>query len=231
MKRFYSEVSTARAERDWQVLLDGRPVKTQGGGLQIAPNAVLAEALAAEWREQGEEIDPAKFLFRDMTDYALDIIRPARPAANAKLLAFAETDTLCYCAEPEDSLYHRQQEIWDPIVAEFEAREDVRFARVSGIMPQPQTGEMLAKLRSRLEGMDGFTLAALQPLASLSASLCIGLAALEPDADLAALWGAANLEEEWQASLWGRDGEAEQRLKARGIEFENAAQFVRLIRL
>ncbi|MGB3377716.1 MAG: molecular chaperone, partial [Allopontixanthobacter sediminis] len=60
------------------------------------------------------------------------------------------------------------------------------------------------------------------------ASLCIGLAALRPDADLDALWDAANLEELWQAELWGQDAEAEARLAQRHAEFRRGAEFVRL---
>lgn len=230
MKRFYREVLVEQVEDGWRVLLDARPVKTQIGEAQLAPTSALADALAAEWREQGQEIDAGKFIFRDLTDYALDSIRPNRAATIAKLLAFAETDTLCYRADPGDALHSRQQEVWEPLVSSLETSEDIRFARVSGIIHHPQSADTLAKLRIRLEAMDDFTLAALQLLASLSASLCIGLAALEDRADSVALWSAANLEQEWQANLWVRDAEAEARLKMRGDEFGNAAKFASLVK-
>ncbi|MCE2843368.1 MAG: molecular chaperone, partial [Novosphingobium sp.] len=71
----------------------------------------------------------------------------------------------------------------------------------------------------------------LNTLASLAASLVIGLAALEPDADAGALWIAAELEEEWQAELWGRDAEAEERRARRAAAFANAVRFAALARL
>ncbi|QZD94753.1 ATP12 family chaperone protein [Qipengyuania gelatinilytica] len=227
MKRFYKEVTTASTELGWTVSLDGRPIKTQGGQPQVVPSEDLAEMLAAEWREQGEEIDPSAFRYRDMTDYALDVIARDKDAVVEKLLGYAETDTLCYRANPEEALYRRQQEVWEPIVAGMEAREGVALHRISGILHRPQTEETLAKLRSRLEALDAFTLTALEQTTSLAASLCIGLEALEDGADGEALWDAANLEEDWQADLWGRDEEAEERRAKRKGDFLAAIRFAR----
>jgi chaperone required for assembly of F1-ATPase len=116
------------------------------------------------------------------------------------------------------------------LVAVCEARENIRLQRVSGVMHRPQDEAALATLKTRLEALDFFTLAALTTLASLSASLIVGLAALEPDADGEALWNAANLEEDWQAELWGRDWEAEERRERRKRDFLAAMEFARATR-
>ncbi|WP_374409046.1 ATP12 family chaperone protein [Pelagerythrobacter sp.] len=230
MKRFYREAAAAEVDGGWQVALDGRAVKTAGGAPQIVPTRALAEALAAEWNAQGETLDPAAFLMRGMADHAIDTVRPDRSAAIAKLLAFGETDTLCYRADPDEPLHPRQREAWEPLLAALEAREGIRFERVSGVMHRAQPPETLDALRARLETFNEFTLAALQAMASLTASLCVALAALENDADAADLWALANLEEDWQADLWGRDAEAEARGTARGREFTVAQAFARLAR-
>ena len=70
-------------------------------------------------------------LGRDLADYAIDHVRPERAAAIGKLLAYAETDTLCYRADPDEPLYRRQQALWEPLVAAFENHHGVRFERVS----------------------------------------------------------------------------------------------------
>ena len=113
MKRFYKDVSVERSAAGYHVALDGRPVKTQRGGSQIVGSKALAEELAAEWAGQGETIDPARFAFRDMADYALDVVSADRAGIAAKLLRYAETDTLCYRADPDEPLWHRQREVWD----------------------------------------------------------------------------------------------------------------------
>jgi chaperone required for assembly of F1-ATPase len=231
MKRFYKETQAAFETGGWQVKLDGRGVKTVGGRPQLLPSRALTEALAAEWAAQGEKIDLATFVLRDLADYALDVIAPDPATAIAGLLRYAETDTLCYRAEPGEALHDRQIERWEPLLKAAESRYGIEFERVSGIIHRPQPAETLAQLRDVLKGLDPFALAALNTLTSLSASLVIGLAALEPDADAGSLWIAADLEEEWQAELWGRDAEAEERRARRAAAFANAARFAMLARL
>jgi chaperone required for assembly of F1-ATPase len=230
VKRFYREVTCEPVEGGWQVTLDGRAVRTQGGGPQVVPSRALGEFLAGEWAAQGEEIDPRAFAYRDLADYAIDHVAPDREATIAKLLGYAETDTLCYRADPDEPLHKRQWQVWEPLVAALEAREGVRMERVSGIVHRPQPSATLAALRARLGAMDQFTLAALQTLASLAASLRIGLAALQPDADARALWDAAELEEQWQTEQWGRDAEAEARSERRRSDFLRAVEFARAAR-
>ncbi|MEP2736984.1 MAG: ATP12 family protein [Erythrobacter sp.] len=230
MKRFYKDVTVRQAEGGWQLALDGRALKTQGRRQQIAPSRALADALATEWDAQGEELDPASFTYRDLTDYALDIVA-ADPAAMVEtLVKYAETDTLCYRAEPEDALFARQQSEWEPILTSVEAREGVRFTRVSGIMHQAQPDTTLAKLRTALQSYDPFALAGLQTLSSLATSFCIGMEALQTGADPAHLWQAANLEELWQEELWGKDEEARERRAIREAEFMNAFEWTKLAR-
>ena len=230
VKRFYKQVSVESVDGGWQVALDGRGSKTQGGRAQILPAQPLAQMLAGEWQAQGEDIDPAAFRFRDMADYAIDMVASDPSATVQKLLGYAETDTLCFRADPEDALYRRQQEVWEPIVLGMEAREDVKLHRISGILHRPQTEETRARLHDRLNALDPFTLAALEQTTSLSASLCIGLEALEEGADGQALWDAANLEEDWQAERWGSDEEAQEHRAARKRDFLAAMDFTRAAR-
>ena len=228
MKRFWKDVSIEPHSGGWRLLLDGRAVKTQGGSAQIVPTPALAQALAAEWAAQGETIDPGRFMLRDLTDTALDVIAQDRASTVAVLLRFAETDTLCYRADPEDALHARQQELWDPLLSAAEARWDVHFIRVNGVLHQPQPAATLQRFELLLQSKSDFTLAALTTLASLAASLIVALAALEDGAEAEALWNAAELEEAWQAELWGSDYEAEHRRALRLAAFKAAMGFARL---
>ncbi|KWV92586.1 ATP12 family chaperone protein [Erythrobacter sp. AP23] len=230
MKRFYKDVTIEKTELGYHVALDGRPLKTQGGKPQVVESQNLAEALAAEWAEQGETLDAARFALRDMADYALDVVPATRAEIVAKMLRYVETDTLCYRAGPDEPFWHRQRDVWDPLVEAMETREGIKLERVSGIVARPHSPKIMKRLRARLEDLDDFALAALEQLASLAASLCVGLAALEDDADGEALWAAANLEEDWQVEQWGQDEEANARRARRLGEFLKAMEFARLAR-
>ncbi|APE27100.1 ATP12 family chaperone protein [Aurantiacibacter gangjinensis] len=226
MKRFYKDVSVAEAEGGWQVELDGRAIRTQSGGRQIVPTQALAQMLAAEWRAQGEEIDPKSFVYRDMADFALDVVAKDRGDTIGKLLSYAETDTLCYRAAPGEPLFDRQEEIWEPLVRACEARHGMRLERITGVIHQKQADGAIIALRERLESEDNFALAGLLTLTSLAASLVVGLAMLEDGANAEALFAAANAEEDWQAELWGWDHAAEEVRAARLEAFKRAAAFV-----
>lgn len=230
MKRFYKDVTVARADDGWRVLLDGRAIKTAGGRAQVVPTEALAEALAAEWAAQGEKIDPAAFRFRDLADFAIDAAAPARDETIRGLLSYAETDTLCYRADEGEALHDRQLEVWEPLLAAAERRWDIRFERVGGVIHRAQPAATLARMEAVMAAETDFALAALRMTASLAASLVIGLAAIAPGADPQGLWAAASLEEEWQADLWGRDAEAEERRARRFADFAGAARFASLAR-
>lgn len=230
MKRFYKAVAVEQVEDGWRVTLDGRGIKTAGGRPQVVPTQALAEAMAEEWAGQGEEIDTTAFLFRDMADFTIDAVTPDRAGSIAALLPYAETDTLCYRGDEGEALHDRQLAVWEPLLTAAEQRWDVHFERISGIIHRAQPAETLARMQAVLEAQSDFGLAALRNLASLSASLVIGLSALAEDADPKALWDVANLEEDWQAELWGKDAEAQARRDLRQAAFTAASRFAALAR-
>jgi chaperone required for assembly of F1-ATPase len=236
IRRFYKDVTLAEVAGGkmpgYQVMLDGRGIKTVGGAPQVVPSEALGEALAAEWRQQGEDIDPASLPLRDMADYAIDMVAPDPAAVARGLVAYAETDTLCYRADPDEPLYTRQQAVWEPLLGAFEAAHGIALVRVSGVLHRPQPPEALAVLEARLTALDPFVLAGVEAMTKLAASLVTALAALDAahEDEPLALWQAVCLEEEWQADLWGRDWEAEERRARREGDFLRAYAFAKMAR-
>ncbi len=53
-------------------LLDGKPVRTPGKAPLVLPTLALAEAVADEWRAQGERIDPATMPLTKLANSAID---------------------------------------------------------------------------------------------------------------------------------------------------------------
>ena len=230
MKRFYRDADVEQVEGGWQVALDGRLVKTQFGAPQVTLTEDLARLLASEWAGLGEEFAAQDLPLRNLADRAIDLVAPARSDTIAAMLKYADTDTLCYRAEPDEPLFHRQREMWDPILASFEAREGISLQRVHGIVHRPQSPESMRRIKDRLEAENHFALAALSEMASLAASLCVAFEALEHSADGEMLWNAANLEEDWQVELWGEDAQAAARRARRRSEFLKALEFARAAR-
>ncbi len=225
MKRFYTDVTIdAQAIR-----LDGRPVKTPGRAPLLLPTPALAQAVAEEWRAQGEEIDPRAMPLTGLANAAIDRVAADRDSFVREVAAYAETDLLCYRAEGPEPLVERQAEQWDPLLEWARSRYAVAFVRVAGIMHQPQPPQTVARIGGAVDAFDLFRLTALQQLTTIAGSLVIGLAIAEGRIDARAGFDIAHLDELWQAELWGEDWMATDMRDARRSAFEAAARFMALL--
>ena len=231
MKRFYKDVSVSPTGDAFAILLDGRPVKTPQRNPLAVPAPGLADAIAAEWTAQGDDIISASMPLTGLAQGALDQVDNERSRIVARIAAFADSDMLYYRADPgQQALIDHQAEQWDPLLDWARRRYDVRFNLIHGIRYQAQPDETVERLTGVVEAQDGFTVAAMLSLVGLSGSLIATLALVEQAYDTNTLWPLVNLEELWQEQQWGRDDQA---VVARGIkqaEFEAAARFLDLAR-
>ena len=230
MKRFYKNAEAKAADGGWEILLDGRAVKTPARNALAAPTEELGRAMAAEWDSQGETIDPRSMPFTGLANAAIDRVAPDRAAFAARLALYGETDLLCYRADAPAGLVARQREQWDPLLAWARRRYDVDFEVVAGIIHRPQPALTVERLGKAAAARGDFELAALSPLVTISGSLILALALDEGAIDLDSAWAAAALDETWQAEQWGADAEAERVLEIRRAEFAAAEAFLRLVR-
>lgn len=231
MKRFYKDVSVSPVDGAFAISLDGRPMKTPQRNPLAVPASGLADAIAAEWAAQGEDIIPASMPLTGLAQGALDQVDNERERIVSRIAAFADSDMLYYRADQgQQALIDHQAEHWDPLLDWARHRYDVGFNLIHGIRYEPQPVETIMHLASVVEAQDGFTVAAMLSLVGLSGSLIATLALVERAYDADTLWPLVNLEELWQEQQWGRDDQA---VVARGIkqaEFQAAARFLELSR-
>jgi chaperone required for assembly of F1-ATPase len=226
MKRFYKEVSVS-AERG--ILLDGRLVRTPKKAVLTLPNDALADAVADEWRAQGDNVDPQTMKISGLANAAIDVIAPDCATFAASLAVYGESDLLCYRAEDPPELVARQNAEWNPLLDWAQARYDVAFTRVAGIMHRAQPRDTVARLAAAIGARGAFELAALSHLVTISGSLVIALAVIEREIDGEAAFDTAHLDELWQAEKWGEDYFAIQTREAHRADFLSAARFLHLL--
>ncbi|HET6390615.1 ATP12 family chaperone protein [Hyphomicrobium sp.] len=226
-KRFYKEVSVGDGA-PFQVLLDGRQIKTPKKRPLALPTHALAEAIAEEWQAQVDVIDPSKMPITRFANTAIDAVADTIDAVAADITAFAGSDLVCYRAEAPQQLVESQAEHWDPIVAWANETLDAQFRVVPGVMHVAQPEEALALFANALP-RDAFSLSALHVITTLTGSALIALALfrqwLSPDA----AWKAAHVDEDYQISVWGEDAEANARRRGRRTEFDAANRFLTLL--
>lgn len=115
MRRRYKTVEVAAADGGFAVTLDGKPMRTPAGHPFVAPTRTLADAVAEEWRAQGEKVDPRKMPMTQFVATALDRVPVDRERIVGDLAAFAETDLLCHWAADSEWLVKRHAEQWQPL--------------------------------------------------------------------------------------------------------------------
>lgn len=226
MRRFWKAVSVD-AERG--VRLDGKPLRTPGRAALLLPTDALAEAVAAEWRDCGETVDPRAMPLTGLSNAAIDRIAPDPATFAAGLAAYAESDLLCYRADEPEELATRQAAAWDPLLEWARHRYDVHFEIVTGIMHRAQPPVTLARLGEAVAARGTYELAALSPIVTISGSLIAALALIEGGASAAAVWTAALVDEDFQADRWGRDPLAEAAAAVRRQDFDAGVRLLGLL--
>jgi chaperone required for assembly of F1-ATPase len=225
VKRFWKEVTVA----DGGIALDTRPVRTPGRVPLILPTPQLAEAVAQEWRDVGEDLDPRTMPLTGLANAAIDRIAPDPQAFAAGLAAYGESDLLYYRAGDPPPLVARQAAMWDPILDWARTRYDVHFEPATGVMHRAQPEATLHRLAEAIGAVDAFRLAPLSPIVTITGSLVLALALLERAADADTVWRAAHLDEDWQAEQWGQDELAIRATESRRKDFDAAVRFLSLL--
>jgi chaperone required for assembly of F1-ATPase len=98
MRKFYQSVAVTKSEGGYAVQLDGKPVKTPAQQPLVVATAALAEAMADEWRAQGEKINPDTMPITRIVTIAIDRVPHDRAALIDEITRYAGTDLLCYRA-------------------------------------------------------------------------------------------------------------------------------------
>ena len=219
-KRFWTDATVHPVGEDWEVRLDGKPVRTPGKSHLLVPSEALAEAIAAEWRAQDKTVDPSTMPMTRFANSALDKVRPQHEAVAAMLAGYGETDLLSHRAEHPPELVARQGAGWTPWLDWLDDRHGVRLATRPGVMPVAQDADALARLGEVVADRDAFALMALHDLVGLTGSVVLGLAIAEGALGWSEGWDLSRIDEEWQAEQWGADEEAAQAaaLKRQGLE-------------
>lgn len=229
-KRFYKEVATAPEGDGFAILLDDRPIRTPAKAKLSVPSQALAEAIAEEWRAQGEHIDPETMRLTKLANSAIDGVRGREEAVLDDLSAFAGSDLLCYRSEGPEGLVAKQNEHWDPVLAWAKQDLGAPLNLAQGIVHVAQSQASLDRMRERLKGLDAFRLAALHVMTSLTGSALLPLAVasgrLTPDE----AWAAAHVDEDWQIGQWGQDAEAAARRARRRQEFDASCRLLELLK-
>lgn len=228
-KRFYKNVDAVAEEGGYCIRLDGRPLPSTNRRRLLLPSRALAEAVAEEWRAQGDKIDPLSMPLTRLANTGVDRVAPERGRYVEEVVRYLQTDALSYWAPDPQELVARQQAVWQPLLDWFAQEFGRPLAVTRGIRAVPQDPELPALVSARLERCSDFALAGLQTLTAISGSAVVALALdagrLSPEEG----FRAAHLDELYQAEVWGTDAEAEKRRRDIADDMAQTVRFLILL--
>ncbi|HUH83126.1 MAG TPA: ATP12 family protein [Stellaceae bacterium] len=230
MKRFYAAVAAHPAERGFGVSLDGKPLRTPAKAVLVVPTRALAEAIAAEWRDQSGEVKLDALPLTRLASTALDLVAQRQPAVVAEIARYAGTDLVCYRAEHPPELIERQHVLWQPLLDWATLRYDAPLLVTAGVLPVVQPPESLAAYAAAVAAYAPLELAALHLATAVCGSLVVALALIEGRLDTDAAFAAAELDQSFEIERWGEDAEQTQRRAALKEDIALAERFIGLLR-
>ena len=229
LKRFYNEASAIKTDDGFTVVLDGKAVKTPGKRDLVVPSEVIAEAIAAEWQEQGETIDvPAMAMLR-LAATAIDRVAINRAEVDAVTLKFAETDLLCYRAGQPPELVARQAKSWQPLLDWADSSLQAPLVITEGVAPVVQPHEALHGLGAALTALSDLEVTAVSGIAAATGSLVIGFAVKHGRLSPTEAANVGLLDELFQMEHWGEDEITQERHAAIRQEINESARFLELL--
>ncbi len=232
MKRFYKAAGIGEDPDGGgaTVLLDKRPVRTPAKSLLTLPTPGLAEAIAAEWTGQGEEIRPPTMPLMSLACTAIDLVAPRRDQVVAEVAEFGETDMICYWAAEPSELTERQRAAWQPLIDWAALALDAPLRVTTSILHAPQPEDAVRSLTRVVEDHDDFALAGLALAVRAAGSLVIGLALSHGRLSPEEAFEAAELDASFQIEKWGKEQEATKRREGVRADLESARRYLGFLR-
>lgn len=228
-KRFYKEVVLEERPEGFGLALDGRPVKTPLKRPLMMPNSKLAQAVAQEWDDQQEHIDPNSMLLTKLCNTALDRVGQDRVRIVDEIVDYANADLLCYRAQGPVELVARQCKLWDPVLSWAADELGARFHVTEGVVHKEQDEGCLAAFRRFVEDQSNYAMAGYHNAMTMTGSAVLAAAALRGHLTPEEAWSLAHVDEDWQIERWGEDEEEAGRRAGRRIEFLGILDYLALL--
>ena len=220
MKKFYTTVSICPTpEGFYQILLDGKPVKTPARNDVCLSSAAFADAIAAAWRAQNDQIIPDTMPLLQMATTLQDRVISQRPHLEAEALDYLDTDLVCYRADSPETYRQAQEAAWDKFVHWAGGRLGVALQTTTGLHPLVQAQQAHDMLAAAVRGMTDPDFMALYLTTLGTGSVILGLAFVERAFSAADILDAAFAEEKrkdqiYLSEQYGSAPDQEKRYKA-----------------
>ena len=234
MKRFYKIVTSKSQQGVYQILLDGRPVKTKGGVAISTPHEKIADAIVLEWAGQGQDIQPDSMPLTQILNTKIDRVAQERDVMTSGILKFLDTDLICYLADEPPDLLQAQEESWSRWRAWYSELCGAALKTTQGLGALKQDAQAHSYLEQKVQKLsqDEFTI--LQMLVPACGSVILALAFVVLEAGVEDIMTACFIEENFKekiydAERYGPDPMLQVKKKTMRRDLEAAALYLQAL--
>lgn len=225
----WDKVDVLPVPEGYALAIAQKVLQSWGATPLVVPYKPLAEAMREEWRRQPKKIDKQDMPLTGMTLFVFEQVLEQREARIGELMAFLETDALCYRIEEPAELAARQCAAWDPWLQWAKQQWQVQPASTTSILPVTQPDALLKAAERWVREQPDFKLAALHQFITTLGSFILGAAVLEKAITPQQAYETAFLEEHFQREQWGEDSLATERLQGIERSLQQIAVFADLL--
>lgn len=205
MKKFYKSVNIRQDNSKYFIELDGKSIKTPSGSTLYADNIDTANQSMNEWANQEDDIDPQTMPVTQILITCIDRVRKDREDMHDLLLAYLDTDLLCYRAAEPPEMRKAQEKEWDQWVKWFEEKYKTELKTTFSIIAIKQPKDVKEELCKEVKNLSDIEFTILQLVTSMSGSIIMGMAFLHRSASCEAVYNAAHAEENLKAEIYNEE--------------------------
>ncbi|EDR10945.1 uncharacterized protein LACBIDRAFT_315971 [Laccaria bicolor S238N-H82] len=206
-KRFWSTVGVSTQGDTLAITLDGRALKTPSGNTLLLPanKTLLASVIAAEWDNQETLLKPHALPMTSIASRAVDELEheSTRQEVRKALVAYLDTDTICFFNNYPEPLEKLQTQHWEPLLSWARETFGIQLNISGSILSVPQPEETKKIVERVLESLDKWEIAALERATYTTKSLIIALALVKNHLSVEKAALAAQVEVNSQIERWG----------------------------
>ena len=212
-KKFYTAAAIRPSDVGYEVCLDERALRLQGGSVLNVQSAALASLIADEWNAQDEEIDRASMSHTNIVYAALQANDEEQARWREELLRYLGSDYLCYRASGPEALVARQAQTLDKFL-DWAANKSISLQTTQGIQHIQQSDQSIAQYDQEISALALIERFMLLKICEITGSAILALAWVAQAFDDDEILAASRLDEIFQEEQWGVDEEAAARAAA-----------------
>ncbi len=205
MKRFYKHVAVLQTPSGYSITLDGTDIKTPLRVPLEAPTHPLALLMQEEWESQGDTINHETMPITQIITTALDRVHKDRSEIEKNVLAYLDTDMICYRAEQPETYSRRQAGAWNPWIDWFEEKTGDRLLTTTALTALKQSEKNIEYTSEYINNLDLWNFTLFQLLVSITGSVVLSMAFMEKQIDSEALFDLSHVEDLLKSEIYNED--------------------------